>query len=138
MILIIAIDDDLVWRELMEQSIIDAGGENYRIYSSPSEFISACNQDVYIALIDHKLGGGIQGIDILRSIKTKSPDCMSIILSATDDAKVVIEYTNEGVYKWVVKNPDTAQENMTNYIKDALILAKKIEYRNGLIKRLTN
>lgn len=138
MILTYCVDDQKMWRDLLEDAIKDAGIKDYRVFATAGDVLRNLNEDVYICIIDHRLGEGVTGLDLLRTVTNRLPECLCLILSATDDARVVIEYLNEGAWRWIVKDSETTLTNVTNYLKEALILAEKSKKRSELIKRLTS
>lgn len=121
MTLTYCIDDSPLWIDLIKDVFDENDIRDYRLFTSPNDFIRAMRPDVYVAVIDHTLPR-VTGLDMVRAVKNTNKHCQCIIVSATDDLGVIIDYCNEGIFKYVKKDSD-AIFRIVNFVKEALTLA---------------
>ncbi|PHJ59316.1 hypothetical protein VF04_33930 [Nostoc linckia z7] len=129
-ILTYALDDNHVFLKVLDKHFKNTGINNYRLFADHQQFLSSLSDDVYICIIDHQLKG-VFGIDIIRRVKQVRPDCYFIVMSDTNDVDAVIEYVNEGIYKYINKDDkEGAFLKVANWVKD---LYPKVE--NSILRK---
>ena len=86
-------------------------------YVKPSSTIEhdMSSLDAIVVLLDHNLGS-MQGVDILKNIKSLNPNIQVIILSAQVKMRVAITSLKFGAYDYVEKN-DFAFDRIKTLIK---------------------
>lgn len=140
--ILFCLDDEKMWRDMFDLTFQKIGlkPEEYRVYDNPINFVNGLNRNVGVAVIDHRLLG-ISGLEIMHIVKQKVPWCRCIIISATEDIDVAIDYINSGrdcLYGWVKKDSNTALENLENLLKDALPLAKRDRANRDIVQEYKN
>jgi DNA-binding NtrC family response regulator len=113
-ILTFAVDDDIAIVKSLEKTLSDV----VTLYGFTDEYqmLRALNDNVQICIIDHYLKGST-GIDVMRKVKYKLPECVFIVLSSQRDADVVINYLNEGARAYIDKNNRDAMQQVLNYVR---------------------
>lgn len=109
------LDDSELFLDVINEYFKEYGITHYRLFTNYDQFISAVNRDVRICVIDHSLSNRMTGIQAVRHVKQISKGCYFIILSGMDDVDVVIDYLNEGIYKYIRKTPDCLNQ-LVNHI----------------------
>ena len=101
---IIAIDDEQDFLESIKRGLITSGFKNVTIEEDPIRAAShfSKGEDFDIALIDISMPG-MDGVELLQAIKTKSPRTECIMVTATDEARVAIKSMHQGAYDYLVK-----------------------------------
>lgn len=117
-ILTYALDDDHTFLKVLDRTFRNNNIANYRLFSDHIQMLASLHDDVYICIIDHRLKGAY-GIDVIRKVKEVNPDCHFIVMSDTDDINAVIEYANEGIYKYINKSDkEGAFLKVANWVKE--------------------
>lgn len=99
---ILVIDDDVSLRRVIEYNLLEEG---YQVFSADSgEAGLALFDEKQPALVisDMKMSG-IDGMDVLRSIKKKSPDALVIIITAFGAVDIAVEAMKAGAFDYVTK-----------------------------------
>jgi DNA-binding NtrC family response regulator len=81
-----------------------------RSYSSPYEFIHSISPNTDIAFIDYYLGKETSGLDILRSVKQRCPECNVVIMSRRRNFSTSVIPIREGAYRFLLKDKNIYQE----------------------------
>jgi len=116
--LIYFMDDDLIYLKVVSHDLEKQGYKNVRSFSNALDIIEAVKEKKPdIALLDYHLGGKTNGIDVLRKIKTLSPNTFNIFLTASDDINVAIETMKCGAYDYVIKG-DTALLRINHLLRN--------------------
>jgi two-component system OmpR family response regulator len=83
-------------------------GVTVSVYSSGEDFLEKYANDSDLVLLDFNLDSkdpaAMNGLQILKSLKTREPDAQVIFLSANDSAEIAASVISEGAYYYVVKN----------------------------------
>ena len=108
---IILIDDDLDFLETLKKRLINSGFKNIHTEDDPLKAASLFEKgEVFdIALIDMTMPG-MNGIELLETIKTMSPRTECIMLTAVNDARNAVECIKKGAYDYLLK--PIAQEDL--------------------------
>jgi len=101
---ILAVDDDDDFLELIATHLKGAGFEQVELFSDPRSVVARIDGgDVFdIALIDRTMPE-MDGIALLERIKTVSPTTECIMVTAVNEARVVVECLRKGAYDYLVK-----------------------------------
>lgn len=120
-----AIDDNIAFLRVLGKRLSNYGINEYRLFTDHEQLIQALNSNVHICIIDHTLNG-VTGLYVLRTIKEIVPDCYFIIMSDNDNIHVLIEYVNEGIYKYVNKfNTEDSFLHVANWVKELVPKVKE-------------
>jgi len=108
---IILVDDDLDFLETLKKRLINSGFKNIHTEDDPlkAALLFEKGEVFDIALIDMTMPG-MNGIELLETIKTMSPRTECIMLTAVNDARNAVECIKKGAYDYLLK--PIAQEDL--------------------------
>tara|TARA_B110001450_G_scaffold85332_1_gene81222 strand:- start:1934 stop:2404 length:471 start_codon:yes stop_codon:yes gene_type:complete len=112
---IFIVEDDIFYAGLLKNEIIKNRLGEVESFSSGESFMNNLFKMPDIVLLDHNLGS-MQGVDILKNIKSLNPNIQVIILSAQVKMRVAITSLKFGAYDYVEKN-DFAFDRIKTLIK---------------------
>ena len=96
------IDDELPSLEIM-QDVLEPAGHKCVIYQNPKQAVEAYKMGEFdLVLTDFKMPG-MNGIEVLKSIKEYNPKAKVIILTGYADIYNAIEAVNNGAYAFFRK-----------------------------------
>jgi DNA-binding NtrC family response regulator len=101
---IILIDDDVDFLETLKRRLMNIGFKKVRTENDPVK-VAAIFEKGYvfdIAMIDMTMPG-MDGIELLETIKAISPRTECIMVTAVNEARVAVECLNKGAYDYLVK-----------------------------------
>lgn len=87
-------------------------------FSRSNSFLSYMRYKPEIAIVDFNLDqrSQLEGIELIRALKNKSPQTQIIVLTGDQDVNTAIKCLNEGVLDFIVKG-DKAEEKIADEIK---------------------
>lgn len=132
-ILTYILEDDRITGELISEILKNNSIVDYKIFNNSSEFIAAVTPDVQIAVIDHYLGEKITGLDVMKIVLSKNPDCFVIIVTGQESHDVAVDFLNYGAWKYVKKKNQKYLNELVDYV---LLAIKEIE-KQDLLKDIT-
>ncbi|MFC1725888.1 response regulator [candidate division KSB1 bacterium] len=121
------IDDDLPCISNLKD-VLESGGHECALFQNPIEGIAALKKDHFeIALIDFKMPL-MNGLEVLRSLKTYNPEIFTIIITGYAETENTIDALNMGAYAFFQK-PININKFMTTIktIENELNAAKETE-----------
>lgn len=110
------LDDDIEELELLQPYLEKACGVDFLMFTDIDEFISAVAEGVHIAIIDHRLNAGIDGIDVGRKVLDKNPLIFLILYSGSSEKKVWQRATNAGFRGLIDKGDPDCYEQIEQMI----------------------
>ena len=115
---VLIIDDEPGVCKILSKSLTEAGYDTSQAGdgSSGVKMIEEINPD--LVLLDLKLPGGIDGIEVLRRIKEQDPERLVIIITAYASPKAELEGMRYGAYGEITKPFDL--NNVVKIVRDAL------------------
>ncbi len=133
--LIYLIDDEQSFNRLLEHWIKDRWKYNLRIFKNSDEFLSHEGEEPDLILLDIMLPGIMNGVELLKHLRSKSPDLPIIMLSAQGNIDIAIETLRLGAFDYFSKPVDLTKLEISirNAIKNYDLLRKVkdlIEERN--------
>jgi DNA-binding NtrC family response regulator len=138
---IIAVDDELDFLQSIRRGLITSGFRNVTTEMNPEKAATLFEQgkDFDLALIDITMPG-LDGFDLLQTIKTTSPRTECIMITATDQAQIAVKCLRKGAYDYLVK--PVSKEDLISSINRALERKKLIDIldlsKDRSIPRLAN
>ncbi len=99
---VLLLDDDPNLRGVLGDILKVRGFETMLVETGAAALTCIEQQDVGVVLIDIKLEG-LSGLDVLRSIKSRSPDTECIMLTGHASQATAIEAVNLGAYSYFQK-----------------------------------
>lgn len=122
---IFIVEDGAFYANLLKNELIKNRLGEVEFFSSGESFMDNLFKMPDIVLLDHNLGS-MQGVDILKKIKSINPNIQVIILSAQEKMGVAITSLKYGAYDYVEKN-DFALNRVVRLIKRILKFNQLIE-----------
>ena len=99
------VDDDPTFVKILENALTKADFTPFESYGSGEECLANLGLKPRIILLDFSLGG-LNGLDVLKSIKQKSPKTDVIMLTAVEDDMVKQKCFEAGASNYINKDPD--------------------------------
>ena|SRR5829696_7018042 len=137
---IFIVDDDPVQATMLADHLSKYSYLNIQSYLSGEECMKNLEtQKPQIVFLDYyfdKVGmGAMNGLDILKAIKTKSPETEVIMWSGQDKIEVAVNTMKYGAFDYIVKS-ESAFHRSENVIFN-IIRKLKLEHSAAHYKRLT-
>ena len=116
---IIAVDDELDFLQSIRRGLITSGFRRITTEMNPVKAAALFEEgkDFDLALIDITMPG-LDGVSLLRTIKSTSPRTECIMITATDQARVAVQCLRQGAYDYLVK--PVSKENLISSVNRAL------------------
>lgn len=132
------IEDNQMYLNGIASKIRDAV-PNIRLgaFSRSSSFLNYLRHKPEIAIVDFNLDqrSELEGIELIRALKEKSPQTKIIVLTGDQDIKTAVNCLNEGVLDYIIKS-DKAIDQIAEEIKSIMTtMIREIEqeaYHNTL------
>ncbi len=102
MAIVLIIDDDAELREGLAETLGDLGHEA-RVATSGREGLAALAEDIDVVLLDLRMPGGLDGIEVLRRIRGKGGAPPVVILTAYASSENTIEAMRIGAFDHLTK-----------------------------------
>src|SRR6266566_9174832 len=99
---ILIVDDDAALREGLAESLTDLG-HTARMASSGREGLAALSDEIDAVLLDLRMPGGMDGIEVLRRIRTHDDAPPVVVLTAFASADNTIEAMRLGAFDHLTK-----------------------------------
>jgi len=99
---VLIVDDDAALREGLAESLTDLG-HTVRMASSGREGLAALSDEVDAVLLDLRMPGGIDGIEVLRRIRAHDDAPPVVVLTAFASAENTIEAMRLGAFDHLTK-----------------------------------
>jgi len=99
---ILVVDDEKAMRKLL-CDVLTGAGYKVEAVSSGKEALERVQQDKFSIVITDLKIPGMNGIEVLRKLKTINPDIIVIIITAYPSVESAIEAMREGAYDYIIK-----------------------------------
>lgn len=127
---VFVVEDNLIYQNLLTYDLSAAGFE-VSSFTNGEDVIALLHQLPDVVVLDYKLAGTMNGMDVLKAIKSINPDIQVIILSAQSDLEVAINTLKYGAFDYVEKT-DSAPIEIINIINRFISVKSEAEL---LLKR---
>lgn len=113
---ILVVDDEEVIRSVMARTLRKEGYE-VRLAANPHEGLAIlAHEPIDLVIADH-LMPEMTGLDFLKIVRDRFPNCVRLMLTGHADVDVVVQAINEGeIYRLVTKPWDDAELKATLFI----------------------
>lgn len=119
---IFIVDDEPIQNEMLNDFLVEKYLYTVKIFDTGEEAIKHLYLTPEIVVLDYHLNGSnreaLNGIDVLKQIKEKSPDTQVIMLSGQDKIEVAVDTMKYGAFDYVVKG-ESAFARVENIINRA-------------------
>jgi two-component system NtrC family response regulator len=99
---ILIVDDDAALRESLAETLTDLG-HTPRLASSGRDGLAALSDEIDAVLLDLRMPGGLDGIDVLRRIRSQQDPPPVVVLTAFASAENTIEAMRLGAFDHLTK-----------------------------------
>jgi len=99
---ILVVDDELLIRDILYESLASYGYEVISAYEADSAIALLEKHQPAVALIDINLPK-ISGVDLTKKMKTIKPDLIVIIITGYPSFDTVVTATNYGASEYIIK-----------------------------------
>jgi response regulator RpfG family c-di-GMP phosphodiesterase len=131
-VLVYLLDDDPDEILLLREGLDRVCGNDLRAYTDIDGFLKAIEEGVHLAIIDHNLSAGIDGIEVGRRVLQTNEHCALMLASGTQDPRVLREATNSG-FSWLLDKNDRSYYEQVAAIVEALL--PKLRRRSHILSR---
>jgi two-component system response regulator AtoC len=139
---ILVVDDEALVRDIIRKGLSQMGGFNVEVAQSGPEAIEKIEKDVFdLVLTDLKMPG-MDGLELLKTIKGTRPEVMVILMTAYGSIETAVEAMRIGANDYITKPVDLNELliHISKAQKEDLLLrenrllrmevAKKFEFNN--------
>jgi len=125
---ILIIDDEPILRQSLEMALIGAGYEVFSTRTGEEGLDVFEKENPDIVLLDHWLPG-INGDEVLKRIKEKSPETPVIIMTAQGSIEMAVNLMKGGAFDFLVKPFDLSQmEELIQKGLERIRLRKEVQW----------
>lgn len=106
---LLVVDDEKAIRMVIGDALETAG---YRVQTAanPTQALALCQEQVFdLALIDLKMQGAMDGLDLLKQLRHRSPSTVVIVLTGFGTLDSAIAAMREGAFDYLTKPASIAQ-----------------------------
>jgi len=100
--LIFIVEDDPVFQEIFKKKLEEKKFTNIKIFSNGEECLGKLNENPSVIFLDFSLNG-LNGLDILKKIKSKKPKTKVYIVTVLEDDLVRAKCLSAGATNYFVK-----------------------------------
>jgi len=114
---ILIVDDDQGMRDYLE---IMLSREGYDVNTAPGgkEALTLCRKRKFDLVITDLKMSGMDGVDLLKSLKEVSPESMTILITGYASGETAVAAMKEGAYDYLEKNFEP--DDLKNLVRSAL------------------
>jgi DNA-binding NtrC family response regulator len=120
------VEDDPFFGALVKERLLNEGYNSLQLISTSTQFLDRLLEMPDVVILDFNLDK-LNGIDLLRKIKSVSPNIQVIFLSAQAEMSVAVNSLKYGAYDYIEKNESS--------LNKLLIILDRIQETNHYIKR---
>ena len=116
-ILINIVDDDPIYGTTLQKILNIKKYSNVKLYSSGEECMNNLNEKPSLVILDFSLEG-LNGLDVLKMIKSKQPKVKVVFLTSLNrDEELIAKCKNEGALEFFQKD-EKGIEQLTNWVEN--------------------
>lgn len=102
-LMVCVVDDDPAYQQMVLEYLTLLGYQSKGFHSG-EEFLKQFNRSADVVVVDHNLGEGMNGSDVLRAIKGERQEVPVIYISAADKVTVVADAYRNGSDDYIGKD----------------------------------
>ncbi len=133
---IFVVDDDEFFGNVVKTKLESQEDADVSLFFSANEFLSALHQYPDIVIIDYDLPG-MNGLQLLKEVRHRNPEALSIILSGQKDLNVVVDAYKRGADRYLIKDENALVElgqNIENFRKTILARQELLSLKDMIIE----
>lgn len=119
------VEDNLIFQHLLSYEL-SSKGLDVTAFTKGEDAISALHHSPDVVVLDYSLEGTMNGMDVLKAIKSINASIQVIILSAQSDLEVAINTLKYGAFDYVEKT-DNATNEIITIINKFIAIQKEAE-----------
>lgn len=131
---IFIVDDDPFFQNLLKQSVYSELGIESETFDSGEECIKHLHKMPEIILLDHNLNSELNGIEVLKAIKSFSSNIQVIFLSGQEEMHIAVNSLKYGAFDYVRKN-DEGLKSINRLILKVKSYNKRIKMKKAIARR---
>ena len=131
------IEDDPIFARLIARSLDTNDSYDIQVFNSGSDFMNSLHMNPDIVSIDYSLPD-MNGLDILKRVKTFNQEISTVILSGQEKVDVVVDAYKQGANHYIIKNANAPVEfaQIVKNLSHSVGLRKEVEsLRDQIIDR---
>lgn len=125
-LLVFIVEDDIFYQEMVKNELKNSKHENIEVFTNGKDCINNLNKMPDIIMLDYNLDDSMNGIEVLKKIKSFNPNIQVIMFSAQEKLDVAINSMKYGAYDYIIKN-EVAMRRVSQMVE-------KICNLNGLLQ----
>ncbi|HYG15899.1 MAG TPA: response regulator [Bacteroidia bacterium] len=98
----------LLTKQLKNYTDVISAQKNYgfeiQSYTNPADCLNNLKEDTDLAFVDFYLGNSVTGLELIKQIKEKSPNCKIVIISQVRSVKTAFHTLAEGALEYIFKD----------------------------------
>ncbi len=124
---IFVVEDDMWYSKYLNHQLSLNPEYEVKVFNDAKSFLSAMHELPDIITLDYNLPD-MNGSEILKKIKSVSPDTNVIIISGQEDIQTAINLLKDGAYDYITKDDNTKNRifNIISHIRDNIGLQKEL------------
>jgi DNA-binding NtrC family response regulator len=134
---IFIVDDDPMAADLLKDHLEKVSKYNVKIFSTGEECLEETGEQPSIVFLDFHLDSvnkdAMDGLEVLREIKAKSPETEVVMLSGQDKIEVAVNTMKYGAFDYIVKGESSfyrAEKAVYNIYRYRRLEGDAAKYRN--------
>jgi two-component system response regulator YesN len=116
-------DEDIIY--LLDHLFKLNGFVDYLFFKDSAEFVKSLDDRVHICVIDYRLPGPLNGIDVMKVVLSRNPWCKVIMISGQDDPKVIADFVNNDGFRYVYKGLTDYTDHLVDFMQQAITIVKR-------------
>lgn len=120
------VEDNSIYAKVIEKELFNRKFINFKTYATGEEFFEKQKEPVDVLILDYHLDSvnpnAMDGLEVIKKLKTVFPDTYVIMLSADDNINVAVVALRHGAHEYIVKSEtaSTRLEMALNAIRNAI------------------
>ncbi len=134
---IFVVEDDVWYSKYLNHQLSLNPEYEVKVFNNAKDFLAAMHELPDIITLDYNLPD-MNGSEILKKIKSISPDTNVIIISGQEDIQTAINLLKDGAYDYITKDDNTKNRifNIINHIRDNIGLQNELnQLREEVIEK---
>lgn len=133
---IFVVEDDDWYKRLLVHNLSLNPDYDIESFTTGKDCLNNLSKNPDVITLDYRLPD-MQGLEILKKIKTENEEIQVILISEQDEIDIVVELLKYGAYDYIVKSKDIRERllNTVQNIRNGVSLRKEIVSLRNEVKR---